>query len=414
MTIAGLSFAALVVTILASCTVRINAGVLALVLAWLVGMYAAGMTVAEVAAGFPVQLFLTLGGVTYLFALAQANGTMDRLTRYVVSCAPPNRGLLPVIFFGFAWLLSTIGPGAIGAAALVFPMAMAAAERARIPAFLMSVMICNGANAGNLAPFSPAGVIVQRITEQMGMQEHYLTFYLYNFLVHALVGFGGYLLFGGWRLLGDAAAPASASTDDVAFAPAHALTLGVIGALLLGVVFLGLDAGMMALAGAGLLTVAGAASERSAIRGMPWGVVLMVCGVSTLVALLERTGGLDLLTGMLARVATPATAPALGAFAAGLLSAYSSTSGVVLPAFLPTVAPLVEKLGGGDPVGIAASMTIGAQLSDVSPLSALGALCIAGAAAYEDPRALFNNLLAWGLSMSLVGAALCYVLFSVF
>jgi hypothetical protein len=78
------------------------------------------------------------------------------------------------------------------------------------------------------------------------------------------------------------------------------------------------------------------------------------------------------------------------------------------------VEPLVARLGGGDPVAIAASMTIGAQLSDVSPFSALGALCIAGAAAHEDPRALFNNLLAWGLSMSLVGAALCYVLFSVF
>jgi di/tricarboxylate transporter len=413
MNVAALSFAALVITILASCTGRINAGVLGLAFAWLVGVHAGDMTMAQVAAGFPVQLFLTLAGVTYLFALAQANGTMDRLTRRVVHRAPPNRGLLPAIFFGLAWFLSTIGPGAIGAATLVFPMAMAAAGRAGIPAFLMSVMICNGANAGNLAPFSPAGVVVHGLTARMGMEGHVLSFYLYNFLAHVLVGFGGYLLLGGWRLLGDGAAPPGGSADDAELTAAHKLTLGVIGGLFLAVVCFGLDAGMAAFAGAGLLTLARAASEPVAIRGMPWGVMLMVCGVSTLVALLERTGGLVLFTGLLARVSTPATAPAVGAFATALLSAYSSTSGVVLPAFLPTVNPLVTELGGGDPVAIAASMSIGAQLSDVSPLSALGALCIAGAAAHEDRRALFNKLLAWGMSMSLAGAALCYALFSV-
>ena len=103
------------------------------------------------------------------------------------------------------------------------------------------------------------------------------------------------------------------------------------------------------------------------------------------------SGGLDIFTGMLAGFWTPATVPAVGAFVTGLLSAFSSTSDVVLPALLPTVSGLVAKLGGGDSVAIAASMSIGAQLTDVSPLSALGALCIAGAAPREDPRALFNS-----------------------
>jgi hypothetical protein len=47
---------------------------------------------------------------------------------------------------------------------------------------------------------------------------------------------------------------------------------------------------------------------------------------------------------------------------------------------------------------------------DVSPLSTIGALCMAGAAA-DESRALFNRLLAWGLSMTVVSAILCYVLF---
>ena len=56
-------------------------------------------------------------------------------------------------------------------------------------------------------------------------------------------------------------------------------------------------------------------------------------------------------------------------------------------------------------------MNIGGHLVDVSPLSTIGALCIAGAPAERRRRALFNKLLAWGLSMSVVGALLCYLLF---
>ena len=87
------------------------------------------------------------------------------------------------------------------------------------------------------------------------------------------------------------------------------------------------------------------------------------------------------------------------AFLTGIISVYSSTSGVVLPAFLPMVPGLAEQLGGASPLAIASSMTVGGHLVDVSPLSTIGALCIAGARV-EDSRNLFNKLLAWGLSMS--------------
>jgi hypothetical protein len=61
-------------------------------------------------------------------------------------------------------------------------------------------------------------------------------------------------------------------------------------------------------------------------------------------------------------------------------------------------------------MAIAASMNVGGHLVDVSPLSTIGALCIAGAGS-EESRALFNKLLAWGLSMAVIGALLCYLVF---
>jgi hypothetical protein len=137
---------------------------------------------------------------------------------------------------------------------------------------------------------------------------------------------------------------------------------------------------------------------------------VMVCGVSVLISLLEKTGGMDLFTSMLARLASPATVNGVVAFTTGLISSWSSTVGVVLPVFLPAVPGLVAKVGGGDPLAVALSVTVGGALVDVSPLSTLGALCVAAVSDVSEARTLFRQLLIWGLSMSIVGAVLCQAL----
>ena len=86
--------------------------------------------------------------------------------------------------------------------------------------------------------------------------------------------------------------------------------------------------------------------EQKAIQHMPWGVILMVTGVTVLIALLEETKGMELFTTGLANISTPATIAPIVAFGTGVVSVYSSTSGVVLPAFLPMVPDLAERVGG--------------------------------------------------------------------
>jgi di/tricarboxylate transporter len=192
---------------------------------------------------------------------------------------------------------------------------------------------------------------------------------------------------------------------------AHWLTLGGIAVFIVAVAGFGLDVGMAGLGVAAVLILLRAVDEAKAIQRMPWGVILMVTGVTVLIALLRETQGLALITDGIARIATAQTVHAIVAFAAGLVSVYSSTSGVVLPAFLPMAPPLAEELGGIDALGIAWSMNVSASLVDLSSLSTVGALFIAGAAAGSDTRKLFMALLAWGLAMSVVGAALCWALF---
>ena len=137
----------------------------------------------------------------------------------------------------------------------------------------------------------------------------------------------------------------------------------------------------------------------------------MVTGVTVLISLVEKARGIDLVTDFLAQFATLDTVTPLVAFLTGIVSVYSSTSGVVLPAFLPMVPGLAERLPGADPLAIASAMNVGGHLVDVSPLSTIGALCIAAVPPGEEARALFNKLLAWGLSMAVVGAGVSWLLF---
>jgi Na+/H+ antiporter NhaD/arsenite permease-like protein len=256
MNLAWLSLGALVLAMLVSCVSEMNVGVLALALAWLVGVYAGGLSLNEVLSGFPVQLFLTLAGVTLMFTQAQLNGTLDRVAHAAVRVCRGNAGLIPVMFFALACLIASVGPGNVATAAMMAPMAMAVGGRAGIPPFLMAIMVGNGAQAGALSPFAPTGIIVTGLMSKIDLGGHELRTYLANLSAHAIVAFGGYFLFGGWRLF---ASRDSKAAEDVAgkveFTATHGLTLGVVGCVLIAVLFLSANIGMAAFTGAVVLSV---------------------------------------------------------------------------------------------------------------------------------------------------------------
>jgi di/tricarboxylate transporter len=454
MNLAVISVAALVLVIIVSCVTTLNVGVLAVALAWIVGVYIAGIPVNTVMAGFPTQLFLTLVGMTLLFSLAQCNGTLDWLAHHAVRTCRGNRGLIPIMFFLLAAALGSIGPGNIATAALLAPMAMATASHVGIPLFLMAIMVGNGANASALSPFAPTGIIANGLMTRNHLTGYDTQTYLYNLAAHALVAFGGYFLLGGWKLFarGEAAAVASESvmagravaaagrpvvvagrsaaagsgivvpgaaatgatgsapSSSVTFERRHGITLAVIAALILSVLLFEVNVGMGAFLASVVLVLCKAAGDGEAIKRMPWQVILMVCGVTVLIALLERAQGIDLLVSLIARFSTPRSVTGVVAFVAGVISVYASTSGVILPTFLPMVPGLTQQVVGSNALAIASSIIVGGHLVDVSPLSTIGALCLASSPV-EASASLFNKMLAWGVSMSVVGALLCYLLF---
>ena len=440
-TAALVSLAALVVVVIISCVnEELNPGFLSIGFSIVVGGIWANLSGTAVMRLFPTNLFMILAGMTFLFAMAQNNGTMSKFTAYAVRLCGGNTRLIPLILFLLTTFLTTIGPGNIASVALMAPVAMALATRIGLSAFLMTLVVVGAANGAAFSPFAPTGIIsnniIAKLAPQLGLTD--LTGLAWKIhwnseVAQSVINFAGFMIFGGWAWLGRQKGSV-VHIDEIApkpepFTTKQWLTLGSVVALILMVVLPGLPAvkpllpkavinmfsnvGSVAFILATVLMLFQVADVKASIRAMPWVAIMMVCGVTVLIEVMDKAGGLKALVSMIASISGPVTVNAwLGLFT-GVISAYSSSSGVVVPMFLPLVPGLIKEIGGGNPIALISSINVGAHLVDSSPLSTLGALCIACAGEHEDKSKLFKNLLLWGLAMSVVGAFACLLFFGV-
>lgn len=418
----------LVAVVLASCVANVNVGLVAMSLAWIIGTlvapaYGHAFTAKTVAGWFPVDLFVTLAGVTLLFSIARGNGTLGLVTRAAEAvCRSQPRALAP-LFFVLATAVSAAGAGNVPTAALLAAPAMNAAMRLGLSPLVMMLMVGHGAIAGTLSPVSPMGVIAYEKLADMGLPGHAAYTFGMNLLVNVLVVSVGYCMLRGWRI-GEPATGTEAGADASqrespldrrpSYEWRHLLTLGLLAAVIVGVVVGGVHVGLAATAAATVLLVTGAGNERDALREMPWGVILMVCGMGVFVSLCEKTGGLDIFSRWIAAWATPGTLTAWLAGLTGLVSVFSSTSGVVLPTFLPTVPDVLSHMGGQPSpeqmLAAATAINVGSNIVDVSSVSTIGALCVAAVPDETARRTLYRQGLVWGLAMTIIGAAVCWAM----
>src|SRR5262249_40636364 len=121
--------------------------------------------------------------------------------------------------------------------------------------------------------------------------------------------------------------------DEGPFTWNQKLTLGLMAALLVSVSVLGnaklkgafglsfdFDVSMAAIIAASIMTLFRAADEEAAVKSMPWNVIVMVCGVTVLISILEKKGGMDLFTTLLARFSTQTSVTGVMGFVTGLIS----------------------------------------------------------------------------------------------
>ena len=441
--VAIMSIVALVIVVVISCVNEdLNVGFLAIGFAIIVAGVWGETAGSKVLTYFPTSLFMILVGVTFMFGMAQTNGTMEKLTAYAVRASGGNVALMPLIIYILTTIVTTIGPGNIAGTALMAPVAMAIATRIGLSAFLMTLIVVGAANGAAFSPFAPTGIIsngiIARMAPELGIAADALNglawkVHFNSTVAQAFANIGGFFILGGWawisRQKGGKLDLNELAPKPEPFTSGQIQTLAMVALLIIMVILPGLpflkpfftanawlrnmvsNVGTIAFILSCVLMLTGAGDSKAAVKVVPWGVIMMVCGMTVLIEVMDKSGGLNALVKIIGAISNPTTVNGTLGFITGLISAYSSSSGVVMPMFLPMVPGLINELGGGNPISLISSINVGAHLVDTSPLSTLGALCIACAGDHEDKAKLFRNLLMWGLSMSVVGAIICYIFF---
>jgi di/tricarboxylate transporter len=417
-----ISLIALLIAIVLSVTTSLNIGTLAMGLALVVGNYIGGAKISDIIKGYPTSLFILLAGVTYLFAIAQVNGTLEKITRYAIKATGGNVALLPIAFFFLALGISAMGPGQITTAALMAAPAMLLAEEVGMSPLLMALVVGNGAQAGAMSPIAPPGLITSDLVAKMGVTGASGVLWLNMFIVHFAVAIIAYVLFGGLKLLrvkDHKQRKTLMAIKIQRFDRAQIFTLVGIAMLIIGSLSIKkFDIGLNAFLIGAVLSLLKAADEGKAIKAMPWATILMVTGVTVLVQLMSTVGGTDLFASLMAKISTPFTITLVAGFLAGLISVYGSTTGVILPTFIPLAPVLLEKVGGSPAdltqlMPLLSSIIVCGFIVDLSPLSTTGAVFLANAGPKADKTRLFRDMLIWGLSMSVVGALISWLAFTV-
>jgi Na+/H+ antiporter NhaD/arsenite permease-like protein len=431
---------ALVVIFAIATVFPINMGALAFVAAFVVGTLSVGMTTDEILAGFPAELVLTLIGVTYLFAIAQNNGTVDLLVRGAVRMVGGHVAAIPWIMFFVTAVLTAIGALSPAAVAIIAPIALTFAVRHGINPLLMGMMVIHGAQGGGFSPISVYGVTVNTIVEDEGLPDASLQVFLGSLFFNLAIALVLFFVLGGRRLIGrkvdtHAAVAAGSGGDsdtevrghgtaagsDVDAEPAAAdrpqkvtvdqiLTLvGLVVVAVLALVF-DLDIGFVAITVAVVLALLSAEKQKGAVSQISWSTILLIAGVLTYVFVLQEAGTIDYVGEAVIGLGTPLLIALLLCYIGGVVSAFASSTAIIGVAISLAVPFLLS--GDIGAVGVVVALSVSSTIVDVSPFSTNGALVLANAQDVDRDR-FYKQILSYAGIVVAVGPLLAWLVFVV-
>jgi di/tricarboxylate transporter len=456
MSVEIISSLVLVAIFVISTTMGIHMGALAITAAFIIGVFVVGLEADDVADFFPGDLFIILAGVTFLFAIARANGTIDYLVRGAVSSVGGRLALIPWVFFFITAVLTAVGSVVPAAVAIIAPIGLNFAKRFGINPLLMGLMVINGATAGGFSPISIFGSITNGVVQRNDLAGSPIFLFLASFVFNLVLGVITFALFGGRNLLGRRASelegeaapegsaggaggtggsrPSGAGTPSGSNAGAQTgstmtttrddeiqdvyelnlirgLTIGGIVLVAFGALFLELDPGFTAFAVAVGLSFVDAPSTRGAVNHIAWPTVLLVCGIVTYVTLLEEIGTVEYLGDQVASMGAAMFAALLILYIGGVVSAFASTTGI-LGALIPLAVPFLQGDNAIGAIGLITALAISSSVVDSSPFSTSGSLVVANSFE-EDRDFVFKRLMQWGFSMVAFAPPVAWLIFVV-
>ena len=385
---------------------KMNTGLLCIAFALVLGRMS-GVSDAVIMKGFNSSLFIMLLGVTYLFSMAQINGSLDLLAQKVIALAGRRVYLIPIIIYVFSIVLAALGPGSVPTMAIMMVFSMSLAAEMKISPVLLSTLTVLGSCAGGLSPLAATGIIGANLCAEFGLtgiENDFLLNGVFSFTVYAVIV---YVWLGGYKLR---AAENVGEKVIPSFNRKQLLTIAGIVAMVFMVMLLHINVGLVSFAVAAVLSFLRVSEEAKAIRHIPWNTLLLITGVGVLMQLIIDLGGINILSAALVSIMNAKSAAAVMGLTSGIMSWFSSSSGVVMPTLLPTVPHIAQQLGGVNELELASSITTISHVAAISPLSTGGALALAAyASAANANQKQQQNLFMKMFGVSALGVSVLCV-----
>jgi di/tricarboxylate transporter len=451
MNVADLSVIVLVLLFLGTALPHFHLGLAAFPAAFLVAM-AAGLDVPTVIGFFPADFFILVAGVTSLFAIAQANGTMDWILSRSLRLLGGRIAIIPWLIFGLGGLLTAVGTLPTAAVAIMAPIAMGFSARYGITPFLTALVTVLGVIAGMFSPIAVFGLTAANLYNKAGVVTPGslpLTLMMSS-LVTGLLMCTAFVLAdrtarsrrpaapssvaaleaddgdGGSRGGRSGASPVMDGPDSgppggtaVSIkqdAPARtpqktlpiALTVSALVLLVVCAVGFDLNVGFVALTLTALLQLGLRLDPADLISRIPWGVVLLIGGILTYIGLMQKLGAFERLAQILSVEGAPMLSLLIICYIAAVTSFFASSIAVFATA-VPLLPPLIAA--GVHPVGALIALAMSTILVDMNPIGPTGGYLLA--ATKPDVRTrLFRQLLVYGIASVVVVPPLSLLLYS--
>ena len=409
----------------------INMGLLGFVAAAGVGGLVLHQAPEEFLAGFPVDLFLALVGLTYLFGFAQNNGVIEVIVHWCVRLVGGRTSLMPWIFFALTAIL--IALGALFAVAIIAPLALSFARKHRINQFMVGLLVVHGALAGAFSPISVYGIFINDYLAKNGLTPTPLSLFLAPLIFNLIFALVVYFVLHrrpGLRAEADDAlsaetkSPDSGSpeiqspgtgnsavkTDTVRLTRSQVPTLIGLIAMALSVLIFSWDVGIVTITIAIVLTFINPAAGKAAMTKVSWSVVILITGVLTYISVLQAAGTVEWVSAGISAIGIPLLAALLLFYMSGLISALASSLAII-GVVIALAVPFLES-GDVHVGGFVAALAIATTIVDISPFSTNGAMLLANVHSTIRDR-YYKQMIGYAGLMCLIGPGLAWVVAAV-
>ncbi|MEH1439769.1 SLC13 family permease [Acinetobacter baumannii] len=416
----ALMLMALAVSIGLGYKTKINIGFFTIAFAYLIGCFGKGLKPSEVIELWPVKIFFIILSVTLFYNFALANGALEKLASHLLYKCRKFPQFLPLAIFFAATIIAGLGAGFYTVLAFMAPITLLLCKKTNMNMIIGGMAANYGALAGANFMTSQSGIIFRSLMENTGITSQTAFSYSSGIFVLTLIipiaVLGIYTL---WNRKSNSIVIEDQKPEPFDKKQKQSIFLII---LMMSIVlvfpilhlvfpdvktisFLNskIDIAFLAITFSLISLLMKLADEKKVIALVPWGTLIMICGVGMLIALGVKLGIITTLSEWLANNVPVWVIPVLLCLISAIMSVFSSTLGVVAPTLFPIV-PALALTSGLNPLVLFICIVVGAQSTAISPFSSGGSLIMASAPADIDKTKFFNQLLFKAIPVGVIAA----------